>query len=118
MSNLQVPDEKLAEIRRWYPEEWELVQEQIRTVLQDPPPLLRDVIDRLGLEGAHEALEASLDAGTMKFIRCGRRGTYFGLAFYHRHHDRYYVVGADGRLRRPQDVELDDTGEEEGDDDE
>ncbi len=104
MSNLQVPDGKLAQIRVHEPQAWDYVQEQIRTVLADPPGMLRELIDKLGLEGAHEALEASLDAGTMKFIREGQDGEWFGLAFYCDNLDQYFIMGEDGRLRLPQDT--------------
>jgi hypothetical protein len=104
MSNLQRPLCTLAYMRRHYPDAWQYRQEQITIILDDPPPPLAAMRNRLGREGAHEALEASIDAGTMKFVTYPGSAA-FGIAFYCQSRDEYLVFGADGCLHRAEDVE-------------
>jgi hypothetical protein len=103
MSNLQLPLCTLAYMRRHYPDAWQYRQEQIAIILDDPPPLVAALKKRLGREAAHEALEASIDAGTMKFVTMPN-SAYFGVAFYCRLRDEYLICGADGLLHLPADT--------------
>lgn len=95
MSNLRLPLCTLAFMRVHYPAAWEYRQEQISIILDDPPPLLAAIKARLGREAAHEALEASVDAGTMKFVTFPGSDA-FGIAFFCKGRDEYLVIGEDG----------------------
>lgn len=107
MSNLQKPPYTMKYLRRKHPKAWRYVQEQIAIVLDDPAPMVAAMLKRLGREGTLEAMEASLDAGTMKFVRCSHNPDFFGLAFYCTDVDRYYIMAEDGMLRDPHDELLD-----------
>jgi hypothetical protein len=107
MSNLQRPPHSVQYLRLKHPRAWRFIQEQITTVLDDPAPMLEQMMARLGREGTLEALEASLDAGTMKFVRCPEDPEVFGLAFYCADNDRYFILAEDGTLRDTKEEMLD-----------
>ena len=117
MSNLRLPLCTLAFMRVHYPAAWEYRQEQISIILDDPPPLLAVIKARLGREAAHEAIEASIDAGTMKFVTFPGSAA-FGVAFFCKGRDEYLVMGEDGRPHSIEEVYAPDEepGEEDDDD--
>ncbi len=107
MSNLHVPDKTLAQVRAEEPRLWEWAQDSIRSILAQPPCVVQLLIRRWGLEATHEALEACLDAGYIKFIPLAGDPDGFGVAFYSYLLDRYCLVDEDGHVRMPNDVRLD-----------
>jgi hypothetical protein len=98
MSNLQKPPHSVAYLRLRHPRFWRYLQEHFTKVLDKPAPMIAQMMARLGREGTLEALEASFDAGTMKFICCPENPNIFGLAFYCVDADRYFVLTEGGTL--------------------
>ncbi len=117
MSNLQVPEFTLAQMRQRDPAAWETVQDQIRVLLDRRPNLVAILIEMLGLEGAHEAVESNLDAGTFKFVAFQEDPDGFGIASYFQPLDTYLVLTEGGAWRHPGDVAMRFRMPEEEDDD-
>jgi hypothetical protein len=98
MSNLIIPPLTLAQLRRRDPAAWQIIQDQIRSMLANRAPIFTKAMRQLGREGTHELFERALSSGYLRFADCPFGANCFVMLIYLRSKDVYHVLSPNDKF--------------------